>query len=79
MPKYTDLADYFRSQIQSGRLPAGERLPSIARLKEMFDVSYGTVRSAMLILKAENLVTGHQGIGVVVADHDAEQKPKLTS
>lgn len=75
MAKFEMLAGYLRDQIHSGQLKAGERIPSITRLKEMFNVSYGTVRSAMLVLKAENLVTGHQGIGVVVADRHAKVSP----
>ncbi len=75
MAKFEILADFLRDQIQTAQLKAGDRIPSITKLKKEFKVSYGTVRSAMLVLKAENLVTGYQGIGVVVADRDNEVPP----
>lgn len=54
MSRYEHVATYLRSMIQSGQLAPGAKLPSTAELKRQFDVSYGTVRSAMLVLKAEN-------------------------
>lgn len=70
MSKFEILAEHLRSQIQSGQLQLGDRLPSIAQLRKQFAVSYGTVRGAMLILKAERLIVGRQGEGVFVASGD---------
>jgi GntR family transcriptional regulator len=65
--KYEAVAAHLRDRISSGELRPGDRLPSISQLRERFKVSYGTVRSAILVLKAENLVEGQQGAGVFVA------------
>ncbi len=70
MSKFEALADHFRDQIQSGVLRPGDRLPSITQLRQRFGMSQGTVRSAMLILKAEGLVQGQQGDGVFVSPAD---------
>jgi DNA-binding GntR family transcriptional regulator len=61
--------------IQCGQLAPGARLPSIAQLKEQFDVSYGTIRSAMLVLEADNRIVGTQGVGVFVASSQTDGRP----
>lgn len=77
MAKYEQLAEVIRQQIRSGELPPGGKLPSTAQLKNRHGVSQSTVRSAMLVLKAEGWVVGAQGEAVYVApnpplpaDHD---------
>ena len=62
------VADAIRAQIRSGQLSAGDRLPSIAKLKELYGVSYGPIYAAMIELKAQGWVVGRQGDGVYVAD-----------
>jgi len=68
MAKFDDLAAHLRHMIQSGQLRPGEQLPSTAQLTQQHQVSYGTVRGAMLVLKAQRLVEGRQGVGVFVAN-----------
>jgi DNA-binding GntR family transcriptional regulator len=65
-PKYERVADAIRQQIQTGQLKPGDQLPSTSQLQEMYGVSYGSIRSAMLVLKAERLVEGRPGEGVYV-------------
>jgi len=67
MPQYGAIAAHLRTMIQSGQLAPGDQLPSIPEMKAQYHVSYGTIRSAVLVLKAENLIVGAQGIGVFVA------------
>ncbi|WP_117211456.1 winged helix-turn-helix domain-containing protein [Allorhizocola rhizosphaerae] len=66
MSKFEKLAADIRQQIRTGQLKPGDRLPSISRLREIYGVSYGTIRSAMLVLKAESLIIGHPGEAVYV-------------
>jgi DNA-binding GntR family transcriptional regulator len=73
MSKYEDVVTQLRSMIQGGQLAPGAQLPSIAQLKEQFGVSYGTIRSAMLVLKAENRIVGAQGVGVFVASRQTDR------
>ena len=68
--KFERIANDIREQIRTGRLKPGDRLPSIAQLKEHYGVSYGPVRAAMLVLKAEGLVRGQPGEGVYVTGPD---------
>ncbi|MEU1751511.1 winged helix-turn-helix domain-containing protein [Micromonospora matsumotoense] len=64
--KYERVAEAIREQIRTGRLAVGDKLPSTTELKAEYDVSYGSIRGAMLVLKTEGLVEGRQGEGVYV-------------
>ncbi len=65
-PKYERVASTIRAQITSGELRPGDQLPTTRQLIEQHGVSYGSVRTALLILKAEGLIEGRQGEGVFV-------------
>lgn len=64
--KYERVAAAIRDQITSGRLKPGDKLPSLKQLEIEHDVSYGSIRGAMLVLKAEGLIEGRPGEGVYV-------------
>ncbi|WP_117212308.1 winged helix-turn-helix domain-containing protein [Allorhizocola rhizosphaerae] len=66
MSKFEELAADIRQQIQSRQLKPGDRLPSVTKLHDEYGVSYATIRSAMLVLKAEKLIFGHRGKAVYV-------------
>lgn len=65
-PKYARVAEDIRAQIRAGTLKVGDRLPSTTALIARYQVSYGTVRAAILVLKAERIVEGQQGEAVYV-------------
>lgn len=65
--KYTDIVETLRERIAAGHYQDG-KLPSTRELREEFDASYGSVRSAILILKATGVVEGRQGQGVFVVE-----------
>lgn len=65
--KYELIADTLRTGIDAGLYSDG-RLPSTSELCAQFDASYGSVRTAILILKTEGRVVGRQGQGVFVRD-----------
>lgn len=65
--KYLHIVDTLRQRIATGKYPDG-KLPSTKKLREEFDASYGSVRSAILILKATGVVEGRQGQGVFVVE-----------
>ncbi|MFC8851020.1 MULTISPECIES: FadR/GntR family transcriptional regulator [unclassified Micromonospora] len=70
--KYERVAEAIREQIRTGELSVGDKLPSITGLQAQYGVSYGSVRGAMLVLKAEGLVEGRQGEGVYVKAKPAD-------
>ncbi|MEU3452950.1 winged helix-turn-helix domain-containing protein [Micromonospora sp. NPDC006766] len=71
-PKYEQVASAIRDQIEAGTLKPGDQLPTTQGLIEMYGVSYGSVRTALLILKAEGLIEGRQGEGVYVRKRDGQ-------
>src|ERR1700761_4520624 len=67
LPVGLQLTLRLRALIATGRLPAGERLPSVRRLAEWAGVNSNTVRAAYAGLEEEGLVAGQQGRGTFVA------------
>ena len=65
--KYLEIVQTLQQRIAAGEYPDG-KLPSTRALREEFDVSYGSLRSAILILKATGVVEGRQGQGVFVVE-----------
>lgn len=70
MAPYELIVQAIKLDIDKGRLKQGDKLPTLAELQTRFNVSYGTIRSALLVLKAEKWVRGHQGQGMWVQEQD---------
>jgi GntR family transcriptional regulator, transcriptional repressor for pyruvate dehydrogenase complex len=62
------IADQLRSQIRTGVLKPGERLPGHRELAATFSVSVGSVREAISMLTSTGLVETRAGRGTFVAD-----------
>src|ERR1700754_4076451 len=67
LPVGLQLTLRLRALIATGRLPAGERLPSVRRLADWAGVNLNTVRTVYAALEAAGLVGSHQGRGTFVA------------
>nr|MDT0657216.1 winged helix-turn-helix domain-containing protein [Micromonospora sp. DSM 115978] len=67
-PKWEQLADHIRTQIESGELTPGDQLPSTIQLRQQHSVSATVVRQAILVLQTQGWVQGVHGLGVFVAD-----------
>lgn len=65
-PAFKQIADDLRSQIESGRLSAGDQVPSETQLMASYSVARMTVRQALAVLKAEGLLLAEHGRGVFV-------------
>ncbi len=63
------LVGKLRSEILSGRLPAGERMKSMRALSAEFGVSKQVVESAFDVLEAEGLIEKRQGRGGTRVKH----------
>lgn len=64
---YLAIVNALQERIAAGAYPDG-KLPSTSQLREEFGASYGSVRSAMLILKTMGVVEGRQGQGVFIVE-----------
>jgi molybdate-binding protein/DNA-binding transcriptional regulator YhcF (GntR family) len=66
---FEQIAESVRIRIARGELQAGDRLPSIREMAELWECTPGTVSRAYAILADENLVTGRRGGGTVVSEN----------
>jgi DNA-binding GntR family transcriptional regulator len=67
-PPYLLAADKLRTEIASGRLKPGDRLPSARDMRDDFGIAYATVQSALRVLRDEGLIYTVHGRGSYVAD-----------
>lgn len=63
-PRYEQIADELRARIDSGVYSESRKLPSERELAEEFDTARNTVRDAIQVLRAEDLVESRGGSGV---------------
>jgi GntR family transcriptional regulator len=76
LPVGLQLTWRLRALIATGRLGAGERLPSFRRLAEWAGVNVNTVRAVYAGLEREGMVVSRHGQGTFVAD-GIEPAPQL--
>jgi GntR family transcriptional regulator len=69
-PKYRQLADVLRREVEEGKYDPPKRLPSESELSARFDASRNTVRNGLALLVAQGLITSSQGLGYEVAKHE---------
>lgn len=72
-PKHRQIFAYLEREIRSGRLRAGQQLPTELALVEKFGVSRPTVSRAMLDLTSQGLITRRPGAGTYVLDRPIKQ------
>ncbi len=73
----TEIVAWLNHEIESGKLVAGQKLPSEKQLGEQFSVSRSVVREAVAQLKSEGIVNSQQGRGVFVNERGTRQSFRL--
>jgi GntR family transcriptional regulator len=68
IPFYYQLQEILKEEIESGRWPPGETIPSEAELASLFDISRTVIRKALDILEADGQVYRVKGRGTIVAE-----------
>jgi len=68
VPKYIQIGNWFTEMIQKGRYGASDKLPSEAKLSELFHVNRNTVRQAISDLVAKGYVRKRNGVGSFVTN-----------
>lgn len=64
---YLQVADDIAARIASGELSKGTRLRAERELAEHYEVSYGTLRHAMAVLRERGLISTIHGRGTFIA------------
>lgn len=73
------VATQLRNRIIEGQYAHEERLPAERHLAEEFNVSRGTIRSALQILEQQHLVTRQTGSGTYVSHRELTNQQEITS
>lgn len=73
LPRYQQVVDHLRSELSTGNLRPGDKLPSESELALAHSVSLGTVRQAISVLVDSKTVNREQGRGTFVV------RPSFTS
>jgi DNA-binding FadR family transcriptional regulator len=60
---FQDVVDQIQEAIFDGRLVTGQTLPAERELKEMFNISRGTLREALRVLEQKGLIEIKLGVG----------------
>jgi len=74
---YQQVADIIRADIASGKLKAGENLPSEAQLSGTLGVGREAIRQALGVLRAEGLIVTERGFGSRVREAQQRRIVKL--
>lgn len=82
-PIYEQLTEGIESDITSGRLPPGAKLPSVRELSVSLCVNPNTVQKALAELDRAGVIVSSQGVGSFVAPDAVEKirariKPRLS-
>ena len=72
-PRWWQIAERLRSEIEAGHFSPGEYLPSESELNRVFGVSRTTARAALDKLRYEGLITRQSGKGSIVTAPYVEQ------
>ena len=73
-PRYIELANAIRLQIEQGVLRPGDRLPSFVQIREQYGVTAATVERIYKHLEKDNLVVREQGRGTFVKQPDSQPR-----
>jgi GntR family transcriptional regulator len=74
VPVYRQLIDQVRAGIASGKLSAGDQLPTVRQLAVDLAINPNTVMRAYRELELGGLLETHQGTGTFISDKKPEKK-----
>ena len=67
-PIYLQLIQKIKADIVSGRLQAGDKMPSVREMSESFKVNPNTIQRVFLELEREGITYSQRGIGTFVSE-----------
>jgi GntR family transcriptional regulator len=72
VPAYRQIIDQVQGAIASGRMGAGDQLPTVRQMAVDLAVNPNTVVRAYRELEIRGILTTHQGTGTFIADREPE-------
>ena len=70
VPIYEQIKNAIRDEILSGKVKAGEKLPSVRNLARELSISILTVKKAYDELESEGFIESRQGLGTLAGKED---------
>lgn len=67
IPIYRQVADHYAEKIRTGEIKAGERLPSLLQLCEIWRISNGTAVKVIATLRQDGLIESSSRRGTFAA------------
>ncbi|MBM0229483.1 MULTISPECIES: winged helix-turn-helix domain-containing protein [Micromonospora] len=67
-PDYIRISDEIISDLRSGKVQPGDKLPSIADMSDRFGVSSSTIQMVYVRLEALRVIRRQQGKGIFITD-----------
>jgi len=77
IPKYRQIIDTIRQQIQAGKLKKGDKIPSLNQLCKKYSLSQDTVLMAYNELKSKGIITAQVGKGYYIQSENTDFKHKV--
>jgi GntR family transcriptional regulator len=69
---YAAIAEHFRNLIRDGAMRPGDKMPTVRKVMEEWEVSNATAVRAYKVLKEEGLTAASTGAGTVVASYSSD-------
>ena len=76
IPKYMQIAEYFKAQIISGKIVSGQQLSTESEIAEKFKVSRHTVRHALSEMEKDSFIYREQGKGTYCSSREKSTERK---
>jgi len=67
VPLYEQVADHIATEIAAGHAMPGDKLPAERELAQDWGIAYGTMRSAIALLRDRGLIASRHGKGTFIA------------
>lgn len=80
IPKYLQIVNWIKEQIELGKLLPGQKIYSENELSQMFGMSRQTVRHAVSVLEQEEILTSIRGSGTYIkaaSENEPENKNRI--
>lgn len=74
IPLYIQIAEGFISQIESGELSPGEKLPPERELSEKLGINRMTLRRAFRVLESQGVLVRRHGVGTFIAEPKIDRR-----
>lgn len=77
LPKYIEIAERFRRQIEEGELKPGDRLPSFIEMRDQHGIGQGTLERVHALLDQDGLISREPGRGTFICEPQSRAKTSM--